>query len=61
VYFEISVSEYAALIGRPVQSSLYKELEDVTTGLLSKVTKVAVPGKREQDNEWEIITLSIDM
>jgi plasmid replication initiation protein len=51
--FEISVSEYAALIGRPVQGSLYKELEDVTTGLLSKVIEVAVPGKRERDKfQW---------
>jgi plasmid replication initiation protein len=51
--FEISVSDYATLIGRPVQGSLYQELEDVTTGLLSKVIEVAVPGKRERDKfQW---------
>jgi plasmid replication initiation protein len=51
--FEISVSDYATLIGRPVQGSLYEELEDVTTGLLSKVIEVAVPGKREREKfQW---------
>ena len=41
----LSVADYAALFGRQGQGSIYQELEEATTGLLSKVVEIAFPGR----------------
>jgi hypothetical protein len=47
------VADYAALFGRQGQGSIYQELEEVTTGLLSKVVEIAFPGEaRRKKFQW---------
>ncbi len=49
----LSVADYAALFGRQGQGSIYQELEEVTTGLLSKVVEIAFPGEsRRKKFQW---------
>jgi plasmid replication initiation protein len=49
----LSVADYAALFGRQGQGSIYQELEEVTTGLLSKVIEIAFPGQaRRKKFQW---------
>jgi len=49
----LSVADYAALFGREGQGSIYQELEEVTTGLLSKVIEIAFPGQaRRKKFQW---------
>ena len=49
----LSVADYAALFGRQGQGSIYQELEEATTGLLSKVVEIAFPGRpRRKKIQW---------
>ena len=47
------MADYAALFGGQGQGSIYQELEEVTTGLLSKVIEIAFPGQaRRKKFQW---------